>query len=224
MPRQGHALLIPLSNTLNLLLDMLDKEIRREQIQVIRNADGVAALFAELGYRTEARITQTAEVLGITAESATPHIKKIERVADQDGLLQVYLFEVTSLTQALTQTVVRAFRNRAGQYLLILADDYDRLDLVLIERQLPTSKTEGLVPKQVTLRPRVVSVDRQNPSRVHLRLLRRLTYTESDPQYQFEKLRSAFDMAEWSEEFFNNRGLFSDYYLNERLPETEAWK
>src|SRR5439155_25675943 len=81
-----------------------------------------------------------------------------------------------------------------------------------------------LVPKQVTLRPRVVSIERQDPSRVHLRLLRRLTYSESYPEYQFEKLRSAFDMAEWSEEFFNNRGLFSDYYLVERVPETTAWK
>ena len=203
---------------------MLDKEIRSEQIQAIHNADGVAALFAELGYRTEARIAQTADVLGITPESSANQIKKIERIADQDGLLQVYLFEVASLTQALTHTIARAFRNRAGQYLLVLTADYDRLDFVLIERLLSSSKTETLVPKQVTLRPRVASIARQNPGRVHLRLLRRLTYTESDPEYQFEKLRSAFDMAEWSEEFFNNRGLFSDYYLIERVPESAAWK
>ncbi|MDO8545728.1 MAG: hypothetical protein Q7R68_00065, partial [Nitrospirales bacterium] len=203
---------------------MLDKEIRSEQIQAIRNADGVTALFAELGYRTEARITQTADVLGITPESSANQIKKSERIADQDGLLQVYLFEVASLTQALTHTIARAFRNRAGQYLLVLTADYDRLDFVLIERLLSSSKTETLVPKQVTLRPRVASIARQNPGRVHLRLLRRLTYTESDPEYQFEKLRSAFDMAEWSEEFFNNRGLFSDYYLIERVPESAAWK
>lgn len=203
---------------------MLDKEIRSEQVQAIRNADGVAALFAELGYRTEARITQTADVLGITPESSANQIKKIERIADQDSLLQVYLFEVASLTQALTHTIARAFRNRAGQYLLVLTADYNRLDFVLIERLLSSSKTETLVPKQVTLRPRVASIARQNPGRVHLRLLRRLTYTESDPEYQFEKLRSAFDMAEWSEEFFNNRGLFSDYYLIERVPESAAWK
>lgn len=203
---------------------MLDKEIRREQVQTIRNVDGLVALFAELGYRTDLRSIQTTEALAITPESAASQIKKIERIADQESLLQVFLFEVSSLTQALTQSILRAFKNRAGQYLLILTDDYDRLDFVLIERQLPLGKGEGFVPKQVTLRPRTVSIERQNPGRVHLRLLRRLTYTESDPQYQFEKLRSAFEMAEWSEEFFNNRGLFSDYFLNERVPETDHWK
>jgi hypothetical protein len=33
-------------------------------------------------------------------------------------------------------------------------------------------------------------------------------------------------LAEWSEEYFNNRALFSDYYLNERLPDpkiTPQW-
>ena len=203
---------------------MLDKEIRREQIQDIRNAEGIVALFAHLEYRTEARISQTPEALSITPESAAAQIKKIERIADQEGLLQVYLFEVTSLTQALTHTIARAFRNRAGNYLLVFTADYERLDFVLIERVLSSSQVESLIPKQVTLRPRVVSIERQNPGRVHLRLLRRLTYTESDPAFQFQKLRSAFDMAEWSEEFFNNRGLFSDYYLNERVRQTEAWK
>ena len=203
---------------------MLDKEIRREQIQDIRNAEGIVALFAHLEYRTEARITQTLEALNITPESAAAQIKKIERIADQEGLLQVYLFEVRSLTQALTHAIARAFRNRAGNYLLVFTADYDRLDFVLIERVLSASQVESLIPKQVTLRPRVVSIERQNPGRVHLRLLRRLTYTESDPAFQFQKLRSAFDMAEWSEEFFNNRGLFSDYYLNERVRQTEAWK
>ena len=130
---------------------MLDKEIRAEQVQTIRSADGVVALFAELGYRTEARIAQTADVLGITPESSAAQIKKIERIADQEGLLQVYLFEVASLAQALTQSIARAFRNRAGHYLLVLTADYDRLDLVLVERVLPSSKTESLVPKQVTL-------------------------------------------------------------------------
>src|SRR5437867_3699292 len=149
---------------------MLDKEIRAGQIQAIRSADGVTALFAELGYRTEARITQTADVLGITPESSANQIKKIERIADQEGLLQVYLFEVASLTQALTHTIVRAFRNRAGNYLLVLTANYERLDFVLIERLLSSSKAETLVPKQVTLKPRVVSIERQTPDRVHLRL------------------------------------------------------
>lgn len=49
-------------------------------------------------------------------------------------------------------------------------------------------------------------------------MLRRFTWTEADPFGQFDKLRFAYDLAYWSEAFFNNRGLFSDYYLCERLP------
>ncbi|MEC4670589.1 MAG: hypothetical protein VST66_01750 [Nitrospirota bacterium] len=47
-------------------------------------------------------------------------IKAIERIAEQDGLLHVHLFEVNSLTQVLTQTIPRIFRNQARWNLLIL--------------------------------------------------------------------------------------------------------
>ena len=60
-------------------------------------------------------------------------------------------------------------------------------------------------------------------------MLRRFTFTEVDedgdldPYAQFDKLMSAFTVAEWSEPLFNNRALFSDYYLKERLPELDVW-
>lgn len=50
--------------------------------------------------------------------------------------------------------------------------------------------------------------------------------TEEDADYQWGKLRSAFTLAEWSEQYFNNRALLSDYYLLERLADpqlTPAW-
>ncbi|RMH03184.1 MAG: hypothetical protein D6704_12925 [Nitrospirae bacterium] len=78
------------------------KSGKGEQIQAIRNADGIAALFATLGYATaETRLPQAPEALGITAESTVGHIRSIERIAEQDGLLSIYLFEVHSLTQGL---------------------------------------------------------------------------------------------------------------------------
>ena len=55
-------------------------------------------------------------------------------------------------------------------------------------------------------------------------MLRRFSYTESDVYYQLDKIRSAYGVAEWSEPFFNNRALFSDYYLNERLPQLPEWQ
>lgn len=56
-----------------------------------------------------------------------------------------------------------------------------------------------------------------------LRVLRRFTWTESDPFAQYEKLVSAYSVADWSEEHFNNRALFSDYYLKERLKGLPEW-
>ncbi|MBP8293636.1 MAG: Eco57I restriction-modification methylase domain-containing protein, partial [Caldilineaceae bacterium] len=67
------------------------------------------------------------------------------------------------------------------------------------------------------LRPRTLTVNRRKPTSVALRVLSRFTWTEDDSDLQWEKLRTAFALAEWTEEYFNNRALFSDYYLKERL-------
>ena len=113
-----------------------------------------------------------------------------------------------------------------GNYLLVLTSDYERLDFVFLERELPTSAgaEQLLSDKQSAIRPRILSVERRNPTAIQLRVLRRLTWTESDPFYQYEKLKAAYDLANWSEDYFNNRALFSDYYLKERLPDFSDWK
>jgi hypothetical protein len=92
----------------------LDVELSRQEIQGLSGSYAVAALFARLGYNTDARTAQTAGNLGITADSTVRPIKKIELIADQEGLLQVYLFELQSVTVAHTRALARAFRNRAG--------------------------------------------------------------------------------------------------------------
>jgi len=42
------------------------------------------------------------------------------------------------------QGLAGALRNRAGNYFLILTDDYERLDFVLLERTLPLSPTMAI--------------------------------------------------------------------------------
>jgi len=207
-------------------LPILDVEISHREIQALNGRDAIAAFFARLGYNTNARTTQSPGNLGITAEGTARPIKKIELIADQDGLFQVYFFELQSVTVAHTRALARAFRNRAGNYLLVLTSDYERLDFVLLEKFIPTDKANGsgLGVKQVGIRPRVLSVERVKPSRLDIRVLRRLTWTESDPFAEYDKLLSAYALADWSEEYFNNRALFSDYYLKERLREFPAWK
>ena len=192
---------------------------------MLASRDALTAFFARLGYDTNYRLVQSAAAMNITGDALTTNIRHIERIASQDGgLFEVYLFELTSVTVAATQAIVRAFRNRPGDYLLVLTDDYERLDFVLAERY-----TQPLPPgaDQLTLgigartavgvRTRVLTVQRRNPDQVALRVRRRFSFTESDTFAQDDKLISAYDMAEWSKPYFNNRALFSDYYLTERL-------
>ncbi len=174
-------------------LHTLDLELSPHDVQALSSADAVAACFAQLGYNTDARTSQTPGNLGITAEGTARPIKKIELIADQESLFQVYLFELTSVTVTHTRALARAFRNRAGNYLLILTSDYERLDFVLLEKYLPIGGNgSGLGQRQIGVRPRVLTVERRKPGRVHLRVLRRFTWTESDPFAQYDKLLSAY--------------------------------
>jgi hypothetical protein len=211
-----------------------DYDLSREDIQELSGRDGLVALFAKLGYDTNVRLEQNVGAMGITNETLKNAIQHIERLAQFQVaglLLEVYLFEVKSVTVAVTQNIVRLFRNRPDDYLLVLTDDYQRLDFVVVERYASTGgvSQEGmsgfpLSPKQVGVRPRVLTVNRRDSDLVAQRVLRRFSVTEHDTFAQYDKLLSAYDVAEWSKPFFNNRALFSDYYLIERLPSEPAWK
>lgn len=200
-----------------------DKDLKPSDIQLLTCPDGIAAFFASLGYNADdksgARIKQSPSALGITPDTVAKSIKHVERIADQEnGTLQVYLFELTSVTVAAIRSISRAFKNRAGKYLLVLTSDYETIDFVLLERVLP-----GKADRGVSIRPHIITVQRRKPELLELRVLRRFTYTESDADAQFDKLLSAYSVAEWSERLFNNRALFSDYYLLERLPQSPQW-
>ena len=204
-----------------------DRNISVADVQTLATRDDVAAFFAALGYRTDSRQPQSVSAMGIMPSSLSRQIEHIERIAvHEDGAepLDLYLVEMTSVTVAATQGLARALRNRAGNYLMVLTDDYERLDFVLLQRSLPRTPTSPMTARQVSVRPRILTVNRRNPSQVQLRVLRRFTYTELDSDAQYDKLLSAYAVAEWSEPLFNNRALFSDYYLNERLPELDEWR
>ncbi len=136
--------------------------------------------------------------------------------------LAIYLFEVKALTAELRKALVAAFRNKAANVLLILTTrDYDPLDFVLVEKEIAIGGPAGV---RTSVSHRLLSVDRRHPSRVHLRVLQRMSRSEAADAYgQFERIRDAFRLAEWSEDEFNNRGLFSDYFLKSRLPDARAF-
>jgi hypothetical protein len=203
-----------------------DRELTEKDILGLSSAEAVVGFLASLGYRTEARTLQTPANLGITLESLVHQIRRLELLADHEGLLQVYLVELTSVTVTAIRGLARAFRTLNVQFpLLIFTHDYERLDFVLVEKVLPGFGDDAgpMGQKQVAIRPRILTVDRRDPGRVELRVLRRFTFTEADPIAQGEKLLSAYAVADWSEEFFNNRALFSDYFLLERLRDDPVW-
>ncbi len=208
-----------------------DYELTREDVQLLSSRDALTAFFARLGYDTNHRLVQNVAAMGITSDSLKSSITHIERLASQHGrMFEVYLFELKSVTIGITQNIVRTFRNRPGDFLLVLTDDYQRLDFVLVERYSPefpklqdTLTIVPAVPKQAGVRPRALTVNRRQPDQVALRVLRRFSYTEADTIAQYEKLLSAYDVADWSAPFFNNRALFSDYYLTRRLPHAPEW-
>ena len=200
-----------------------DIDLHRRDIQQLSNADEIAAFFARLGYSTDARIEQTAQNLGITSEGAKRPINYIRLIANEDAFLQVYLFELKSVTMTNIRELSRAFRNKAGNYLFVLTSEYNRLDFVLLERLAPVGTSNRIGTRHSGIRPRVLTIDRAAPGTVAIRVLRRFTFTESDPFFQYEKLLSAYSIADWSEEYFNNRALFSDYFLKHRLPTRSEW-
>lgn len=205
-----------------------DKDLKPSDIQVLSTAENVVSFFASLGYNTDdktgARIKQSVSALGITPDTIARTITHVERIADQEnGTLQVYLFELSSVTVAAIRALARAFRDRAGKYVFVLTSDYENIDFIFLERVLPSAKEGGIATKGVGIRPHILTVKRRNPDTVALRVLRRFTYTESDADAQADKLLSAFGVAEWSERLFNNRALFSDYYLMGRLPQSSEW-
>ncbi len=117
-----------------------DIDLSYKDIQALDSPDALAAFFARLGYDTNHRLVQHAAAIGITGDNLTSSIQHIERLASQEGsLLEVYLFQLRSLTVANTQNIVRNFRNRSGDYLFVLTDNYDRLDFVLLERYSPAT-------------------------------------------------------------------------------------
>ena len=202
-----------------------DYDLKQSELQQIANADAMVGLFTALGYDTSQRIVQTPEAMGFP-EGLAREVIRMERVASHDdNALQVYLVELKHLTVALTQAIARVLKSRAGLFLFALTTrDYEEIDFVLFENIAPEHKGNKLSSPQVVIRPRILSVDRRNPGTVSLRVLRRFSYTEIDAYYQWDKLRSAYSVAEWSEPLFNNRALFSDYYLTDRLPQMDEWK
>jgi len=209
-----------------------DRDLKPAHLQALAGNDALAELFVYLGYPAETRLPMTPEALGL-GDDLRRALTRVERLASVDDgalLLEVYLFELKSITALRARELAHAFRDRVGDFLLVLTTpQYEQLDFALLEREAPGLLSAAGAVRSPAVRLRTLTVERARPDAVALRVLRRFTLTERDAAgnpdagAQYDKLRSAFTVAEWSEPFFNNRALFSDYYLNERLPDLPEW-
>ena len=202
-----------------------DYPLTADDIGRLENQQQLIDFFAALGYDVDDSVLVDHAALGLDSADLRQRIKEIRLVGTDpvDGDLSIYLFDTRSVTLDLRRQIARCFRERPGDYLLVLTNDYETLDFVLLERDVDKGQSPGKPFKQ-TIRPRSLTVNRRKADDVHLRALKRFSFTEEDSLYQWDKLRAAYDLAEWSEPYFNNRALFSDYYLNERLPDRAEWR
>ena len=205
-----------------------DEQLDASDIRQLESADEIAHFFARLRYDVDERTNiPDYAVLGMGSEDMRQHIHKIELIGKdpEDGDISIYLFEVRSVTAKLRNDIARRFRERPENALLVLTKDYEELEFVMLERVLSRSQSRRAALKRA-IRPIPLAVNRLYPDPIALRVLKRFTFTEEDAAYQWEKLRSAYMLAQWSEAYFNNRALFSDYYLQERLTDpkiTPVW-
>ena len=136
-----------------------DFDLTSAHLQALSSREAIVAFCAQLGYNTEARLKQTSAALGFS-DVLAHEVTHVERVADhENGELQVYLLEMKHVTVALTQALARSLRNRAGNFLLVLTADYERIDFVLMDLVRPEGsaerhRVEGGVPASAHADPR----------------------------------------------------------------------
>jgi hypothetical protein len=199
-------------------LDLTAKEVAE-----LASSDAITAFLTKLGYDTGNRNLLSPEAVGLSGESASA-IKKIELLSeDPEQFLRVVFAQPKSLTAKVRNDLVRVLGKRNVDHLLILASDFDTLEFVFLDKQKREQKGPAAGEGIKTV-PKVFKVDRRHSTPLERRILRRFTWTGHDALEQFDKLRSVFDAAAYTGEYFQNRGLFSDYFLRDRLRENSAWR
>jgi hypothetical protein len=179
-----------------------DLDLQASDLQDLTDSGALVEFFGRLGYRTAQRTPVTPGHLGITAERLLRILVSIELLAEGDDGFQVYLFDLQRVTDAHLQALARAFRNRAGFFLLVLPGDgdYSTIDFVFLEevasREPPAAPTLAAPPLQRKRQPWVFTVDRHHPTPAQVRFLRRFTWTESNGFLQADKILGAYSMAE----------------------------
>jgi hypothetical protein len=202
----------------------IDLNLAAQDISGLTSAEAVAAFLTHLGYATGVRTALTPEAVGLAGETAAAAVKQIELLAaDPEGMLRVLFVQLRSLTARSRNDLARALGKTNPDHLLILASDFNTLEFVLLHKWKREQRGPAGGPR-IQVVPLTVAVNRRDPGRPELRMLRRLTWTCRDGLDQFDKLHNVFEAAAYTGDYFQNRALFADHYLQDRLRDDERWK
>lgn len=199
-----------------------DLNLTSKDISGLASVDAVAGFLTTLGYDTSARKPLTPEAIGLAGDSAAA-IKRIELLSeDHEGFLRVVFVQLRSLTARSRYDLARVLGKANVDHLLILASDFLTIEFVLLDKRRREHRGPGGV-QRIQVVPLALAVARKSAGTKELRTVRRFTWTCRDGLEQFDKLRSVFEAAAFSENYFCNRALFADHYLLTRLREDAAW-
>lgn len=193
-----------------------DVDLQTTDVLELGSLDAVVSYFNKLGYDTDRRAQLTPEAIGLSGDAAKA-LKKIELISeDSENFLRVVFAQSRSLTAKVRNDLARVLGKTTTDHLIVLTSDYTTVEFVFLDKRRKQSKGPAGI-ERVQVVPKTISVNRRVPTRLDLRILRRFTWTCQDGLEQFDKLRSVFDAATYTGKYFQNRGLFSDYFLCERL-------
>ena len=202
---------------------MLDLDLSPRQIATLTTVDAIGQFFSDLGYRTNARQALSPEAIGLAGEAATP-IRQIDLLAeDEDGFLRVDFVQLKALTAKSRNEITRVLGRTNVDHLLVLTSDFASLEFVLIDKRRRESRGPA-ASQRIQVVPLVFAIDRKAVGTRELRTIRRFTWTSRDGLEQFDKLRSVFEAAAFTEDYFCNHALFADHFLITRLREDPAWR
>ena len=159
----------------------------------------------------------------------------------------VLLYVVPSVNAEVRKEIFQDLLNAGGEFLFVLADTHFRtLEFSYLDREAqamqgqllasspgdaPARRTGRAPRERARLRsyafdPRNLRWPDARSERVTLRMLKNLDWpAERDIFAQCRRLKGAFDLADWSEEFFNNHSLFSDHFLLDlKEDDSQVWQ
>ena len=200
-----------------------DVNLTANDVSKLASVDAIGTFLTSLGYNTGVRTQLTAESIGLSGDSAAA-TKEIELLSEDDeGFFRVVFVQLRSLTAKSRNDLARVLGRTNVDHLLILTSDFNTLEFVLLDKRKRDKRGPSSV-QRIQVVPLTFSVDRKAIATRELRTIRRLTWTSRDGLEQYDKLRSVFEAAAFTEDYFCNRALFADYFLINRLREGAAWQ